>query len=214
MRETWVRSLGWEDPLEQGTGYTLQYSGVENSMDYIIHGVSKSWTQLNNFHSHFFNTSSTLNPEQSLRIPQYPSLHCLSHHPQFPVSIKEIRSLRFQRDFKIQSCLLPHSSLEQSYPAPPHIQRCSALHPDNLLASLPCSSLCPFPYLAGFQSLSWKCHLFFQTFTHSLLSSPTPNEPSCFSQSSHNTIRITSTTLVTSYYKWTHIIFLNYIIHF
>ena len=23
MRETWVRSLGWEDPLEQGKGYPL-----------------------------------------------------------------------------------------------------------------------------------------------------------------------------------------------
>ena len=26
MRETWVRFLGWEDPLEKGTGYPLQYS--------------------------------------------------------------------------------------------------------------------------------------------------------------------------------------------
>ena len=26
--------LGWEDPLEKGTGYPLQYSGLENSMDY------------------------------------------------------------------------------------------------------------------------------------------------------------------------------------
>ena len=34
MRETWVRSLGWEDPLEKGgKGYPLQYSGLENSMD-------------------------------------------------------------------------------------------------------------------------------------------------------------------------------------
>ena len=33
MWETWVRSLGWEDPLEKGTGYRLQYSGLENSMD-------------------------------------------------------------------------------------------------------------------------------------------------------------------------------------
>ena len=37
MRETWVLSLGWEDPLE---GYPLQYSGLENSMDYsIVYGV-------------------------------------------------------------------------------------------------------------------------------------------------------------------------------
>ena len=34
MQETWVRSLGWEDPLEKGTaGYPLQYSSLENSMD-------------------------------------------------------------------------------------------------------------------------------------------------------------------------------------
>ena len=26
MLETWVRSLGWEDPLAKGTGYPLQYS--------------------------------------------------------------------------------------------------------------------------------------------------------------------------------------------
>ena len=33
MWETWVQSLGWEDPLEKGTCYPLQYSGLENSMD-------------------------------------------------------------------------------------------------------------------------------------------------------------------------------------
>ena len=29
----WVRSLGWEDPLEKGNGYPFQYSGLENSMN-------------------------------------------------------------------------------------------------------------------------------------------------------------------------------------
>ena len=33
MQETWVQSLGWEDPLEKGTGYTLQCSVLENAMD-------------------------------------------------------------------------------------------------------------------------------------------------------------------------------------
>ena len=33
IRETWVQSLGWEDPLEERKGYPLQYSGLENSMD-------------------------------------------------------------------------------------------------------------------------------------------------------------------------------------
>ena len=30
MRETCVRSLGWEDPLEEGTATPLQYFGLEN----------------------------------------------------------------------------------------------------------------------------------------------------------------------------------------
>ena len=32
------RSLG------EGKGYLLQYSGLENSISYIVHGVTKSWT--------------------------------------------------------------------------------------------------------------------------------------------------------------------------
>ena len=31
-------------------GYPLQYSGLENSMDGIVHGVAKSRTQLSDFH--------------------------------------------------------------------------------------------------------------------------------------------------------------------
>ena len=53
MQETWVQSLGWEDPLEKGKAThsnILQYSGMENSMDCIVHGVAKSRTQLSNFH--------------------------------------------------------------------------------------------------------------------------------------------------------------------
>ena len=34
----------------EGKGYLLQYSGLENSMDYIVHGVTKSRTWLSNFH--------------------------------------------------------------------------------------------------------------------------------------------------------------------
>ena len=32
----------------EGNGYPLQYSGLENSVDYIVHGVAKSQTQLSN----------------------------------------------------------------------------------------------------------------------------------------------------------------------
>ena len=37
----------------KGNGYPLQYSGLQNSMDCIVHGVPKSWTQLSDFHFHF-----------------------------------------------------------------------------------------------------------------------------------------------------------------
>ena len=39
--------------LGKGKGYPLQYSGLENSMDYRVHEVTKSRTQLSNFHFHF-----------------------------------------------------------------------------------------------------------------------------------------------------------------
>ena len=90
MWETWVWSLGREDPREdgkathsstglcwwlsgeestcnvgdlssipglgrspgEGKGYPVQYSGLENSMDCIVRGLTKSWTQLSSFHFH------------------------------------------------------------------------------------------------------------------------------------------------------------------
>ena len=33
----------------EGKGYPLQYSGLENSSNSIVHGVAKSWTQLSDF---------------------------------------------------------------------------------------------------------------------------------------------------------------------
>ena len=49
MWETWVRSLGQEDPLEKENGNPLQYSCLENSMDRgscwaTVHGVTESQT--------------------------------------------------------------------------------------------------------------------------------------------------------------------------
>ena len=40
--------------LGEGNSYPLQYSGLENSMDSIVHGVTKCQTQLSNFHIHGF----------------------------------------------------------------------------------------------------------------------------------------------------------------
>ena len=50
MWETWVQSLGWEDTLGEGKGYALQCSGLENSVDCIVHGVAESQTRLSDFH--------------------------------------------------------------------------------------------------------------------------------------------------------------------
>ena len=54
--------LGWEDPNPgEGKGYPLQYSGLENSMDCIVHGVRKSQTWLSAFHflfTHYQNSET------------------------------------------------------------------------------------------------------------------------------------------------------------
>ena len=54
FQETWVWSLGREDPLEKGM-VTHRHSCLENSMDRgalwsIVHGVARTWTWLSNTH--------------------------------------------------------------------------------------------------------------------------------------------------------------------
>ena len=51
MQETWVRSLGWEDPLK---GRTVTHSSILawKIPWTTVHGVAKSWTQLSDFHFH------------------------------------------------------------------------------------------------------------------------------------------------------------------
>ena len=50
MWETWVRSLGWEDPLEKETATHSSILAWRNAMDCIVHRVAKSQTQLRDFH--------------------------------------------------------------------------------------------------------------------------------------------------------------------
>ena len=47
---------GLERSSGEGKGYPLQYSGLENSMGCIVHGVPKSWTELCDFHFHTLDT--------------------------------------------------------------------------------------------------------------------------------------------------------------
>ena len=53
MQETWIWSMDWDDSPGEGKSYPLQYSGLENSMNCIVHGIAKSWVQLRDFHFHF-----------------------------------------------------------------------------------------------------------------------------------------------------------------
>ena len=53
MQETWVQSLGWKDPLEEGMAAHSSINAWRISMDReawqaTVHGVAKSWTQLSN----------------------------------------------------------------------------------------------------------------------------------------------------------------------
>ena len=50
MRKTWVWIPGLGRSPGEGKGYPLQYSGLENSVDCIVHRVAKSWRQLSDFH--------------------------------------------------------------------------------------------------------------------------------------------------------------------
>ena len=53
MQETWVRSLGWEDPLEEGMATHSSICAWRIPMDRgawwaTVHGVAKSLTRLSN----------------------------------------------------------------------------------------------------------------------------------------------------------------------
>ena len=55
VRETWIRSLGWEDPLEEGMATDSSILAWRIPMDRgawwaALHGVTKSQTQLSDFH--------------------------------------------------------------------------------------------------------------------------------------------------------------------
>ena len=41
---------GWGRSPGEGKGYPVQPAGLTDSMDCIVHGFAKSWTQLSDFH--------------------------------------------------------------------------------------------------------------------------------------------------------------------
>ena len=53
MWETWIRSLGWEDPLEKGKATHSSVLAWRIPRTVIVHGVVESQKQLSDFHFHF-----------------------------------------------------------------------------------------------------------------------------------------------------------------
>ena len=56
MWETWVRSLGWKDPLEKGMA--AHSSILENSMDCTVHGVASDMKERFSLHRYIAYISS------------------------------------------------------------------------------------------------------------------------------------------------------------
>ena len=53
----------------EGEGYPLQYYGLENFMDCIVHGISKSWTQLSDLHTYTHTHTHTHTHTQPMTSP-------------------------------------------------------------------------------------------------------------------------------------------------
>ena len=53
----------------EGKGYPFQYYGLENSMDYVVHGVTKSQTQLSDFDFHLEKEMATYSSILAWEIP-------------------------------------------------------------------------------------------------------------------------------------------------
>ena len=80
MLETWVQSLGREDPLEKEMAIPLQYSCLENAMDRgawwaTVHGVAKSRTRLSDLTLSFLYLLNGQAGSLSLRHLESPKNH-------------------------------------------------------------------------------------------------------------------------------------------
>ena len=72
MWETWVWSLGWEDPLEKRKA--THSSILAWRIPWTVHGVTKSWTRLSKFRSLHFHFTTNATWEQKWYQTLYPTL--------------------------------------------------------------------------------------------------------------------------------------------
>ena len=131
MQETWVQSLGWEGPLEEGMAIHSSILSWRILTDYSlpgssIHGVTKSWTWLSHYtHSYTHNQGNAL---QKLLVEFCHSVmsdslwpHELQHtRPTCPSSTPGAHPnscpLSWWCQPTISSSIIPFSSCPQSFP--------------------------------------------------------------------------------------------------
>ena len=87
-----IRKLG-SSPGE-GKGYPPQHSGLDNSMDCVVHGVAKSRKLLIDFHFHNYKHTCIFNPKlpNMLKRSVFPLLQCLRRQ-RMRMTCKVLRTL-------------------------------------------------------------------------------------------------------------------------
>ena len=99
----------------EGKGYPLQYSGLENSMDCIVHGVAKSWTWLSDFHSLTslkLSESSNRNPAVFQEDHASAEVSVNSHSDLYLTDVENIRfHYRSAVKFPHAALLLPRTTI-------------------------------------------------------------------------------------------------------
>ena len=66
-----IMSDGLERSPGEGKGYPLQYSGLENSVDCLVDGVTKSRTRLSNFHLNISLEMTRTETTKVMNTPQF-----------------------------------------------------------------------------------------------------------------------------------------------
>ena len=91
MRETWVRFLGWEDPLEEGMATHSSILAWRIPIDreagqVIVHGVAKSWTHLRSLSRHIYRLNNRTENVVTLLLLVNSFVLSLIHLPDFSQS--------------------------------------------------------------------------------------------------------------------------------
>ena len=80
----------------EGKGYPFQYSGLENSMDCLVHGVAKSQTQLSDFHFTSLKETVSRGCRETVTIDSGLRVQIILHLAS-PISCEDIPQIRSQK---------------------------------------------------------------------------------------------------------------------